>query len=739
VANVACVGGGLTVAQNGETGGAAGRPSEAGSHPPVGHVDVDPSRERDPSVRYLVERLDLLADRITAFVGARRRNDRRPDDPFRGLYLADADVQRLLASRSGLPPVDDAVERSAVEQRADEAEAAGHDVRLRRLARTFDLTPVAVEMLLVAVAPDVDRRFEGLYGYLHDDVTRRRATPWLALEVAGCSPLDPSGRGLLQHPGALVAGGLVVVEEVDRPFLTRSLRVPDRVCRHLLGDDSADQTLDRLTADIPPYLVGDVERLAISLSSHSRMCYLRDAGGAAAGWAHAAFRRLGAGSVLLDLDQLPPGEAVAPLFRTALLEAKLTGRGLVAGPVDVLADRAVADVWALTEVRWPLVMYGRRSWDPAWSRETPLVVDVPAVEPTARTELWRAALGAGARCTPGLDPGAATATFRLAPDAIGRAATSAWLHASYERRPVSAEDLRGGARSQNAAGLERLAHRISPSVGLSALVLPAEPLELVQELVARARRRAVVLDRWNLRQTGRRGDGISGLFVGPPGTGKTLAAEAVAGELGLDLYTVELATVVDKYIGETEKNLDRIFGEAERVNGVLFFDEADALFGKRSEVKDARDRYANVEVAYLLQRMEAFDGLAILATNLRVNLDEAFTRRLDLLVEFILPDEADRLRLWRRCFGTLVPLADDVDLDFCAKAFEMAGGDIRNVTLTAAYLAADAERAVTMADVVRAIQREYRKLGRLCVESEFGPYWPLVAPSGQDLTGGRDA
>src|SRR5262249_24854628 len=199
-------------------------------------------------------------------------------------------------------------------------------------------------------------------------------------------------------------------------------------------------------------------------------------------------------------------------------------------------------------------------------------------------------------------------------------------------------------------------------------------------------------------------------------------------------------SVVDKYIGETEKNLDRVFAGAEGVNGVVFFDEADALFGKRWEVSDAHDRYANLEIAYLLQRMERFDGLAVLATNLRSNLDEAFARRLSLVVEFPRPDAAERRRLWQHSLAA-VPLAADVDLDFCASAFDLAGGGIRNITVPAAYHAASAagtgrpedgepaDGRVDMAGLVRAVQAEYRKLGRLCVQSEFGPYYPLLAGS----------
>jgi SpoVK/Ycf46/Vps4 family AAA+-type ATPase len=184
--------------------------------------------------------------------------------------------------------------------------------------------------------------------------------------------------------------------------------------------------------------------------------------------------------------------------------------------------------------------------------------------------------------------------------------------------------------------------------------------------------------------------------------------------------------VVDKYVGETEKNLERIFTEAAGVNGVLLFDEADAIFGRRSEVRDAHDRYANLESAYLLQRMEAFDGLAILATNLRANLDDAFTRRLDMVVDFPMPDEPARRALWQRCLGRGVPRSSDVDVDFLAGSFELAGGHIRSAAVTAAYLAAAAGEPVSMVHLVGSVAREYRKLGRLCLEREFGPYLEQV-------------
>jgi hypothetical protein len=366
------------------------------------------------------------------------------------------------------------------------------------------------------------------------------------------------------------------------------------------------------------------------------------------------------------------------------------------------------------------VLTGSRTWDPAWSRTVPLVVELPTATAADRARMWSAHLNGDAPAD--LDPAALTEHFRLGPDQVARAAASARLQAAFAGRPLDEAALRAGARTQNTVGLERLARRIEPRVGWDGLVLPPETLSHLRELAARARHRGRVLDEWAMRGGAARGRGITALFAGESGTGKTLAAEVLARELGLDLYAIDLATVVDKYVGETEKNLDRIFAEADYVNGVLFFDEADALFGKRSEVQDAHDRYANVEVAYLLQRMESFDGIAILATNLRANLDDAFARRLDELIDFPMPDEQHRRLLWDHCLGPLVPRADDLDLDFCARAFELSGGNIRNVALAAAYVAAENERPVQMSDLIHGTRREYHKLGRLLVEAEFGPY-----------------
>jgi hypothetical protein len=684
------------------------------------------STPADANLAHLLGRLAVVHTRVRAAVAARRRDDPAPDDPFRGLYLSDQQVDRLLAPGATAPAPGPAAAAllDSVERAADAAALAGADLRLRRLAGNFGLDPIAVELLLVALAPDLHSRFEGLYGYLNDDVTRRRATIGLAIELCGGAPASPAFRSRLSAASPLVGGGLLLVEEPERPFLTRSLRVPDRVTAHLLGDDRPDPAIEPMLLRGVAAAAGGGAGLARALRGGARLCYLREhPGGSGKALAAAALAECGLPAVTLELDRLDAHDDLGAVARTVAREARLRGGGVIAGPVDVLAQRGAVAVRMLAELAVPVLLTGGGSWDPAWSAAVPLTLDVPVPSPAERADVWRAQLDGQA--PEGLE--GAFAALALAPEQVARAVTAARLQASMDGGRLTTEHLRGGARAQNGAGLERLARRIQPAVGWDDLVLPATTLEQLRELATRARHRDQVLRSWAMRPGGGRGQGITALFAGDSGTGKTMSAEVIAAELGLDLYAVDLATVVDKYVGETEKNLERIFAEAAGINGVLLFDEADAIFGKRSEVRDAHDRYANVETAYLLQRMETFDGLAILATNLRANLDEAFTRRLDAIVDFPTPDGAQRRLLWERCLGRLLPRDDGVDLDFCASAFELSGGSIRSATVTAAYLAAGGGRPVRMADLIRAIHREYRKLGRLCLEAEFGPYHALLS------------
>ena len=243
-------------------------------------------------------------------------------------------------------------------------------------------------------------------------------------------------------------------------------------------------------------------------------------------------------------------------------------------------------------------------------------------------------------------------------------------------------------------------------------MLPPDRLTQLHEICNRANLRHLVHETWGFDKKLSTGRGLSALFCGPSGTGKTMAAEIIAGELGLDLFKIELSQIVSKYIGVTEKNLYRIFRAAENANAILFFDEADALFGKRSEVKDAHDRYANIEVGYLLQKMDEYEGIAILATNLRENMDDAFIRRLQLIVEFPFPGEAERRRIWAGIFPREAPLAAAVDFERLAREVRLSGGKIRNIALAAAFQAASGGGVIGMPELLDAARREYEKEGQ---------------------------
>jgi hypothetical protein len=617
---------------------------------------------------------------------------------------------------------------AALDAEAERAERSGVDVRLRRLIRQAELTSLDAELLITGLLPDLDSRFERLYGYLNDDVTRRRASVGLALQLAGASGLSAAARGRLEPSRPLLRHGLVLIEDPDRPLLTRGLRVPDRVAAHLLGDDTPDSTLAGLIAGVAGYRTELSVQLARALAAGVQLVHLKERiPGSGAATAVSALGELGIGSVVLDLDRFIGVADPRAAASLAVREALLLGAGLVAGPVEHVAELHADLVRWLTVAEVPLLLFGTSTWDPQWSTRNPLAVEAPVLNVGDRLELWARELAAvGPEAADGLDAGVLAGHLALGPAQVGRAVDAARTSAQLRDGRISADDLRRGVRAQNAAGLERLARRIEPEVGWDDLVLAPTVRRALTDLAARARHRDTVLSEWRMRRGGGRGRGVTALFAGESGTGKTMSAEVIAGDLSLDLYTVNLATVVDKYIGETEKNLERIFAEAGGVNAVLFFDEADAIFGKRSDVKDAHDRYANIESAYLLQRLETFDGLAVLATNLRANIDDGFTRRLDAIIDFPAPTVELRRALWVRCLAPPLPLSDDLDLDFLAESFEMAGGNIRSASTTAAYLAAAAGTAVSMQQLIAAVEQEYRKLGRLVLEREFGHYYPLT-------------
>jgi AAA+ superfamily predicted ATPase len=658
-------------------------------------------------------------------------------DSFRGLYVSAEQTEQYLDGLAGRPLADG---RAPVHP--GWTTIARDDPGWAWLCATYQLTELELDAVLLALGPEVDRRYERLYGYLQDDVSRRRPTVDLALDLLTTSAVQRlAARGAFAPGAPLLAHRvlrLVPDSRTPEPPLLAHLLVPDeQIVDVLLGGAAGlDHRLAgycRLTAPEPDDAVETVLRpdarrallRAVAETRRPLRLYLQGPPGSGQqDVARMLAASVGAPLLELDLAALPTDGTAADVVALAVRAAALRGALLFVGDVPVVRTaehRATREALSTHLARHPGVtlLSGAQPWA-ALGRDPLGVLEVPCAptDAEARRGVWVRTLARHGVTVPDGVLDALADRFRLGPGQIADAvqtALAATLWQAATDGPIG-EELFAAARRQTGEALAALARRVEPVHGWADLVLPADSTEALHEICDRVAYRRRVLDDWGFDRALSQGKGVSALFVGPPGTGKTMAAEVIARELGLDLFTIDLSGVVDKYIGETEKNLERLFTAATDANAILFFDEADALFGKRSQVRDAHDRYANIEIAYLLQRMEQYEGLTILATNLRQHLDDAFTRRLAFVVEFPFPDDAQRQRIWEVCLPAELPRDPEIDLGWLAREFRLAGGNIRNVVLGAAFLAAADAAPVGMGHLLAANRREHQKMGRVLAE-----------------------
>ncbi|WP_426594435.1 ATP-binding protein [Cellulomonas sp. McL0617] len=572
----------------------------------------------------------------------------------------------------------------------------------------FGLSSTDQALLEIALLAELHPSAHLLLGLLSGDEGPARPTAALALELAGASVVDAAARACLTDDGPLQRRGLLTLVG-DDVLLARRLTVPDRVVARLLGSHRVPDLVARVLRDPQPVDVDGYLDVAGAMTLGEQLVWVHaPVGTAGTALAVAACRHVEVGCLVGDLERLPvaPGLGTDPVLvrettRALVLEAGLDGSVLVLAGAHLAAE-ILGDLDAVV----PVIAVGRTPWDPRWAVGLPAAVVAGRLTRDERADQWHRVVGEHATTRDVL-------TLRMTPEEISAVGRRAETDAARDGRTVEPDDVRLAARRLGSAHGPRVRTSESPAT-LDDLVLPTHTRREVERLIGWARDRDEVLALGELQGKGGKGSGICALFSGSPGTGKTLAAHVVADSLGMDLFQVDLSAVVDKYIGETEKNLERVFTQAESLNAVLFFDEADSLFGSRSSVSDARDRYANQEVSYLLQRMEASEGITVLATNLRGNLDPAFARRLHFMVHFPDPDEPTRQMLWEHHLAQLphTDPDDPMDIAFLARSLEVAGGDIRNIVLAAAYDAVAEQRAVGMRDVRAATVREMSKLGR---------------------------
>ncbi len=743
------------------------------------------SGEVEAGLRHLQAELARIDARIRREVRRWQLAGQDPADSFRGLHLSDTEAG-LLSERpfgaswgqmAALPPEEaeafaqaEAQAARQAQQLAETARQEGQAPRLERMATAFGLDRFDLDALLICLAPALDLRYERLYAYLQDDVTRKRPTVSLVLDLA------VDGRGaeerlplLLRFAGDAPLFKYRLLERVsdstpDPPLLGQVLGVDPAIVAWLLGGYQPHAELGPDASLWQPPPEGDPHRpdaggeSADALLAGKAWPDLERALQGSAGEQpliafygpdlvsqHAAARLLAvrAGRPLLtvNLAAATGAAGVPPLqaMRLALRDARLTGAipCLAGWDVCLASDGGTADGPARGSVKGsspspdllaelcaypgPAIVAGQVAWQAGGiDRDRTLMwIEFAAPGYAERRALWQHFLQRQACQVSDMDLSTLAGQFQLTTGQIRDAVASAQDWAAQGGEGLHGGSLLAAARAHSNPRLATMARKIAPRYTWSDIVLPDDQLTLLREIVATVRGRSLVLEEWGVGRKLASSPGVTMLFSGPPGTGKTMAAEVVAAELGLDLYKIDLSTIVSKYIGETEKNLERIFSEAQSSNAILFFDEADAIFGKRSEVKDAHDRYANIEVSYLLQRMEAYNGVTILATNLRANLDEAFTRRLQFAVDFPFPDESYRLRIWQTLLPPGVPSEPDLDFELLARRFKLAGGNIRNILVGAAYLAASDGGRLGMKHLLHGTRRELQKMGRLVSEKDM--------------------
>lgn len=648
----------------------------------------------------------------------------------------------VTGSDSPTPEIDSALQalEREIDQKVRRSLVNGLRLPLVELAQRFVLSACETDLLFACIAVELDRRYERVYGFLHDDMSRKLASPGLALGLYCDTLLEQlEARELLSPQSALRHYRLIEVMEEGGtlPWASRAMRIDPRILAFVLGQTDLDARIARYvtvlgtagTAAAAP--LEWVKRIADELSAvpqrNKPLVYLhgeRHAG--ADSMVGSAAQALGLEVLAVDAEcLLEPGVDVELLLFALFREALLSQSALFLRQLDRVletpagAARYRAILRCFTEMGLAVFASGERPW--SWqSPARPVSLHLVELESggfVEQLQAWQAHannrfVDAQLHRLISLHPTPVSAiadVWRMA-EVLAEAAGSG---------EPTLEHVHQACRRQHGVPASSLARRIEPKHNWDDLVLPRVQSEQLAAICSHAKHSSIVYGAWGFDRKLSLGRGLNVLFSGPPGTGKTMAAEVIAAELGVEMLKIDLSQITSKYIGETEKNLRQLFDQAASANAILFFDEADALLGKRSEVKDAHDRYANTETAYLLQKMEEYPGITVLATNLRQNLDEAFTRRMRFIIEFSLPESSDRLRIWRSIWPSQVPLAVDVDFALLAQRYRLSGGSIRNAALSAAFLAAELQQSVSMSHLMHAIKREFQKMGRLVNEDEY--------------------
>jgi len=691
-----------------------------------------------------LQRINLLI--LKYFLAQNTQTDGLPEG-FKGLAVDREEVFRTLAKidQSDFSPslepnlLDDLRKRSEMfVNQATELTAKGFQPKLYRLVETLQLSSAEYHAFLICLSSAFNLGYEKVFGFLNDDVTRKYPSRSLIIQVLQSSDDDQQElwQALLPESKLLREGLILATSEEEGPvdLKTSFVAAPELVnwlagkyqaSKALAGAVSVSTTDDTDTLLVEPE-IGTYDPAL--LQKHQPLIILSGPDEAiAVSSAKALIRALGQPVFEINLEVIKDAESLnAATLSKLLRDARLNEAVplLRKGELTLTAEEAQTKALFSALLNFPEIAIICTTIHPqplltnVWPSKPVFRWNLLMPDSPKRLKIWQSLLAANEAIS-AEELTFVADQFVLTSTQIHQAWSLARDTALQMDRPLQLGDLYEAARQCSSHQLDQLAVKVDPRFGWDDIILPEDEIAALHEIVSMVRDRTLVLETWGLGRKLVSSKGVSSLFAGEPGTGKTLAAQVIAKELGMDLYKIDLSTVVSKYIGETEKNLELIFTQARNSNAILFFDEADAIFGKRSEVKDAHDRYANIEVGYLLQRMESYDGIVILATNLHANMDEAFTRRLQFVVDFPFPDQSQREAIWKVLFPAEAPCAEQIDFHYFAEHFRLAGGNIRNVIVYAAFLAASEHKPISHRYLIHGIRRELRKMGRLIDEKEF--------------------
>ncbi|NOZ67893.1 MAG: ATP-binding protein [Deferribacteres bacterium] len=707
---------------------------------------------------HLSDELSLLNLRLLRELRIRQKTDKNDYNNTKGFFISKEEVVSILSSpEKGDSDSPDTPEiesiNSLIERVRDDIARKLSNTEnnavfpLLRLAGTFGLMPFEVGVLIMALASEIDSKYERVYAYFNDDLTKKAPSVSLALDILCSNPEDRLRCCRFFYPDApLVYFGIIhfIDDHGDGAFLSRRFRLDERIKRYLIGNSGLPSNLLNIAqiyypGGNPPdtFVQKDIKEKI------SKVLVNRDNTNRSVFWLYGTANEEKKAVVLeiceefslpvliADLKDISleteQRSIIKSLFREAALQSAMVfldgGACLYAADekAELLKRALLASIGEISgitfinaDVMWmPENSDGKYQWYPFEFR-------LPTY--AERKAIWLNALnGSG---IPESDIDTISGRFNFSRGQIRNAVLHARQFSNGDG--LTLDGIYTACSIQTHQGLNAYSRKVAHHYTWDDIVLPEDKVRHLKEICAYIRYKHLVYFKWGFEKKLALGKGLNILFSGPSGTGKTMAADIIAAELRLEMYKVDLSSIVSKYIGETEKNLNRVFNDTSSGNAILFFDEADALFGKRSEVKDAHDRYANIEINYLLQKMEEHEGIVILATNLSRNMDQAFLRRMHFTVEFPFPEKQYRLQIWKKMYPEEVPLSDDIDFEFLAERLQIAGGNIKNIVLNSGVYAAADGSHVRMKHIIKAAAREFQKMGKLCTKSEFGEYFNYV-------------